>query len=73
MNVVWLMEKQRLFPGKTQSQNRVSPWAAKTQTVIGREVKGEKEVETEHFTSDVQKFAFDVEILGSRMIGPKRS
>lgn len=42
MNVVWLMEKQRLFPGKTQSQKRVSSWAAKTQIVARIEVKGEK-------------------------------
>ena len=39
MNVVWLMEKQRLFPGKTRSQKRVSSSAAKTQIVTGREVK----------------------------------
>lgn len=45
MNVVWLMEKQRLFPGKTQSQKRVSSWAAKTQIVAGRG-KGRKELET---------------------------
>lgn len=42
MNVVWLMEKQRLFPGKTQSQKRVSSSAAKTQIVAGREVKEER-------------------------------
>ena len=42
MNVVWLMEKQRLFPGKTRSQKRVSSSAAKTQIVTGREVKEER-------------------------------
>lgn len=42
MNVVWLMEKQRLFPGKTLSQKRVNSWAAKTQIVAGREEKGER-------------------------------
>lgn len=33
--------------------------------------KGGKEVEVENFTSDVHRFAFDVEISGSRMIGTK--
>lgn len=45
------------------SQNTNSHWKR------GREGK---ELEVECFTSDIQKFALDLEILGSRKIGPQR-
>lgn len=46
------------------SQNTSSRW---------KRGEGGKGMEVECFTSHVHRFAFDVEILGSRMIGPKRS
>lgn len=46
------------------SQNTNSHW---------KRGKGREELEGECFISDVQKFALDVEILGSRKRGPEGS
>lgn len=45
-----------------------SSWAARTYIIAGREVKGERSQKAGFFSCDVQKFAFDVVVLGNRMI-----